>query len=242
VNTEPPREDPDEPRSAAQNDLASKPGQRYQPEARYREDNELLTAARAAGPDSIEELMLSAQLERLGVRTLMRMTLDGSIFREWRVRKIRLRSFPERWREERRRVVHQAVSVALPRFLRKYVHSESSCTVQGCSLSTLFITGCIFAYAEEYRRFLGEESYRATEIPVADVFDMLDSVSSQNQLDSGAQSVLNLAGEVHDKLPEVVMLRYAGYTLLQISERVGISVRHIDRLLSQLRQKAAGGE
>jgi len=107
VNTEPPREDPDEPRSAAQNDLASKPGQRYQPEARYREDNELLTAARAAGPDSIEELMLSAQLERLGVRTLMRMTLDGSIFREWRVRKIRLRSFPERWREERRRVVHQ---------------------------------------------------------------------------------------------------------------------------------------
>jgi RNA polymerase sigma factor (sigma-70 family) len=133
-------------------------------------------------------------------------------------------------------LVQDTLMVALERFAEHGRAGKGWSAQGGASLATYFVTSCLMAFPNVYRRWATQERrfQRAknvtAELPAPAVPDPADL--AVHQID--AQDALDVLTESDRR---VVLLDMAGYSQVEIGDMLGITARAVEGQLYRLRQR-----
>jgi hypothetical protein len=196
-------------------------------------DGELVRRAREAGENSCEYWILHESLRETGVGALMRLLTSNrnSPLAPWQKRNLRMPRAPEDFSTHIRSLVHLAVLSALQRFMRDQVMGSRWKASKGASLRTFFITACMFAFAEEYRKFYSSE-VTTNDIPIGQLGDFTDRPGYGSTDPATTVTNRDLIGRLlppsmDADLREMFLLTAEGYTQQEIAERFGLTAENV---------------
>jgi hypothetical protein len=146
------------------------------------DDAKSIERARAAGPGSTEVELLKSELLDMGLGVLHALNRASRLIPSAKLLlRCSLPEPPSNWSSVADGVIYLAVTLAVKRFINALFDGRRSWQPSGgASLETYFINGCLFSFAEVYRR--DHEERAPAEVPCADIHDDAYSNCDDHQL------------------------------------------------------------
>jgi hypothetical protein len=190
-----------------------------------------------------EARLLADRLQPLGIGTLTNMKRSNKLF--WACKKLGLGGLPappDSWNRESQRLIVVAVKVAIPRFIS---YSVRKWDPRKSAIGTYFVNCCLFEFKKTYIEYCMEESQGLIECPTDNVIQIfeLTGVAASSEHTAVARQTIREITKLMDsqQFTDFILLKAQGLTRLEIADKLGISLRSLDRRIAEYRQKILNG-
>ncbi|MEV0678235.1 hypothetical protein AB0I60_17140 [Actinosynnema sp. NPDC050436] len=185
-------------------------------------------------------------LAEYGYAVVMAWLRSEAIFGMCAERGYALREPPTAWEyDDLVSMATDTVVKAISDFRRKALLDGGWRPDGGASLKSYFVTGCVLAFPNVYRKWRRQFDQRGEEFARSVLVDDLTEVTSRSP-DPGDVAIARLeirrglAGIGDERTRRAVILREAGYTVGEIAETLGTSHGTIKGALERLRRNTGG--
>ena len=190
-----------------------------------------------------EAQLLANRLQSLGIGTLINMKKSNTLFQAcMKLGLYGLPRPPESWNDESQRLIVVAVKVVIPRFI---THNMRKWDSQKSTIGTYFVNCCLFEFKKLYLEYYVEESQGLAERPTENVIEMFKMRATEDSSENLAitrqtiREITKLMGS--QQFADLILLKAQDLTRAEIAEKLGISVRTLDRRIKEYRQKLENG-
>jgi DNA-directed RNA polymerase specialized sigma24 family protein len=212
-------------------------------DARLAADQDLITTLGLQGYAGTDYAVFEIELAKYGMAVIGGWIRRGVIYERCRARGFGGLPAPLgdslRDRDTIDELACETVAKALVHFRNDVLLKNRWISTGGATLKTFFIGQCLIRFANVYRAWHANEQQRHVLVDPHEAFDLSDE-----QLAGPEERVINLRevdrgmGYVKDpRLKEAMVLMAAGMTQAEVSVHLGVSVKTVERMLANHRDR-----